>query len=359
MPRDELIELLTLLLSRGVGRRALRRSIAAGWGNRSASLDASELLREGNGVALPSKVEVGAALTAIERFELSVIRMVDPDYPGLLATIPDPPIALFVRGTASALAGTMSVAIVGSRRASMAGCQFARALAADLGRAGFVVISGMAVGVDGAAHRGALETGAVTVAVVGGGHEYIYPARHRTLASDIVSGGGAVVSEYPPTTRPRRAHFPERNRIISGLCAGVVVVEATVRSGSLITARMALEQGREVMAVPGPVQDGTHGGCHRLIRDGAGLVEGAADVLQAFGLPMPSMGRWNEPPDGLPAQVFAAMNHSITTLQDLSERTKIPIQDLLGALVALELDGFVESCRDGYIRRPRSTGDSA
>ena len=303
--------------------------------------------------------EVRFELTAVERLGLDVIPLGDPHYPELLATIPDPPLALFCQGHAGALGAPLNVAIVGSRRASAAGRQFARALAADLGRGGFGVISGLAIGIDGAAHRGAIEGGALTVGVVGGGHERIYPARHRSLVNEIVSAGGAVISEYPPSMEPRRAHFPERNRIISGLAAGVVVVEATVKSGSLITARMALEQGREVMAVPGPVFGGNHGGCHRLIREGAVLIEGAADVLHGFGLEAAAPGLFEGPADPTLARVLAAMPHTATQLYDLEERLAMPVHEILGALVALELDGFVESSRDGYIRRPRSTGNSS
>jgi len=283
----------------------------------------------------------------------------DRDYPQLLAAIPDPPIALFLRGHPDALSPPMSVAIVGSRRASAPGCQFARALAADVGRAGFGVVSGMAVGIDGAAHRGAIDVAAVTVAVVGGGHQHTYPARHRSLALEIVNAGGAVLSEYPPTTGPRPSHFPERNRIISGLSAGVVVVEARVNSGSLITARMALEQGREVMAVPGGVFGGAHAGCHRLLREGAALVEDAGDVLHAFGLSAPPPAQQTAPVEPLHAHVLAAMPGAVVTIDELLDVLQIPIEQLLGALVALEMDGFVESCRGGYIRRPRSTGNSS
>jgi DNA processing protein len=309
--------------------------------------------------ATASRGEVEAELASVEELGLRVICLHDADYPTLLAAIPDPPVALFVRGSLEALSAPINVAIVGSRRASVNGCQCARALAADLGRSGFEITSGMAVGIDGAAHRGAIDVAALTVAVVGGGHQRTYPARHRTLAAEIVNTGGAVVSEYPPTVAPRPSHFPERNRIISGLAAGVVVVEARLNSGSLITARMALEQGREVMAVPGAVADGAHGGCHRLLREGAALVEGAADVLHAFGLAL-SLSTWQtQPPDALHKKVLGAMSETVATFDELTEALQIPVEQLLGAMVALELDGFVESCRGGYIRRPRSTSGSS
>jgi DNA processing protein len=208
------------------------------------------------------------------------------------------------------------------------------------------VVSGLASGIDGAAHLGALDSGAVTVAVMGGGHRHLYPARHRALAARIAQHRGAVVSEYPAATQPRPAHFPERNRIISGLSGGVVVVEATVRSGSLITARMGLEQGREVMAVPGSVLGPGHGGCHRLLKDGAMLVEGALDVLAAFGV-QPVAADVVPPSDAVAMRVLRAMPQQSIALQWLVERTRLPVTVLLGALVQLELDGFVEAVADG------------
>lgn len=357
MSQDELAHLLALLMSRGVGRRVIRRVVADTWRDGGTLRQATAHLRRKFGVSVPEAAEMGAELATVERLGLGVIRLGDSHYPELLAAIPDPPLALFFRGHAAALVGPLNVAIVGSRRASASGRQLARSLAADLGRGGIGVVSGLAIGIDGAAHQGAIEGGALTVAVIGGGHQRIYPARHRTLADEIVSAGGAVISEYPPTTGPRPAHFPERNRIISGLAAGVIVVEATFKSGSLITARMALEQGREVMAVPGPVLGGNHAGCHRLIRDGAVLVEGAADVLRGFGMDVVVPGPPEAPADPVLARILAAMPNSTTQIHELVETLAIPVQEVLAALVALELDGFVESSRGGYIRRSRSTGN--
>ena len=245
-------------------------------------------LRSDFGLDVPRRSQIAREVRDLERLGLTVIGLLDDGYPPLLAATPDPPLALFIQGDAAALVRPLPLAIVGSRRASAPGLELARALATDLGRAGFAIVSGLAAGIDGAAHRGALDGGAVTVAVMGGGHASVYPAGHRGLARDLVDASGALVSEYPPSTAPQQSHFPERNRIISGLAAAVVVVEATARSGSLITARMALEQGRDVLAVPGPVLDGSHGGCHRLIKQGAALVENALDVLAAFGIETPA-----------------------------------------------------------------------
>lgn len=224
--------------------------------------------------------------------------------PERLRVIPDPPRRLYARGAVEALAAP-SVAIVGSRRATRAGRQFAEALAGDLAAAGLVVVSGLAYGIDAAAHRGALVGGGRTVAVLGSGLGHVYPRQHAALAAEIVDGGGALVSEYPDDRAPRKHQFPERNRLISGLSLGVVIVEATTKSGSLITARMAAEQGREVMAVPGPVTSPLSGGCHRLLKSGAALIESADDVLYAVGYD--TVERPREDGDAAPARLAAVL----------------------------------------------------
>jgi DNA processing protein len=299
-------------------------------------------------------LQVVRELDVVAQNGLAVIGLLDGDYPSLLAAIPDPPIALFVQGDAAALARPLALAIVGSRRASASGRELARVFATDLGRAGFAIVSGLAAGIDGCAHRGALDGGAVTVAVMGGGHARVYPASHRGLARDLVAACGALISEYPPSVLPRQAHFPERNRIISGLAAAVVVVEAAARSGSLITARMALEQGRDVLAVPGPVLDGSHAGCHRLIKQGAALAESSLDVLAAFGIEVPAPVT-ESPSDPVLTRVLEAVPYSVAPLHDIVASLAMAVEDVLGALVELELEGFVETYRDGYIRRPRTT----
>ncbi len=205
----------------------------------------------------------------------------DPAYPPLLATIPDPPGELWVRGRIDILAAE-AVAIVGSRAASPYALDIAAELAFDLAQCGLVVVSGMARGVDGAAHRGALQAEGATVAVLGSGVDVAYPGEHADLLLRIATVG-AVVSELPPGTPPLPRNFPLRNRIISGLSRAVVVVEAHDKSGSLITARCALEQGRDVMAVPGNALSGRNRGSHALLKDGAKLVEGADDILEELG----------------------------------------------------------------------------
>jgi DNA processing protein len=208
---------------------------------------------------------------------LTVIVWGDSDYPARLQAIASAPPVLYVRGRLEA-EDEAAVAIVGSRRATAYGADMARELARELGRRGLTIVSGLARGIDAAAHRGALEVGARTVAVLGSGLDQIYPPEHQGLA-DTVAGSGALLSEFPLGTPPLRLHFPRRNRIISGLSLGVVVAEAGVESGALITAHHALEQGREVFAVPGRVHARYSEGCHRLIKAGAKLVESWEDVL--------------------------------------------------------------------------------
>lgn len=204
-----------------------------------------------------------------------------PGYPRLLSQIPDPPGVLFVRGGLEPC-DALAVAIVGSRHATAYGRRVAHQLAGGLARAGYTIVSGLARGIDHAAHRGALDAGGRTVAVLGSGVLEIYPPEHADLAVDVVRQG-ALISEAPPLSSPQAGAFPSRNRIVSGLTLGTVVVEAADRSGALITARLAGEQGREVFAVPGPIDSRTSRGCHRLIRDGAKLVETVDGVLEEFG----------------------------------------------------------------------------
>lgn len=257
-------------------------------------------------------------------------------YPALLAAIPDPPETLWVRGRVEPLAGP-AVALVGSRAASPYAMEAAGALAFELARRGVVVVSGMARGVDGAAHRGALEAGGLTVAVLGCGVNVAYPGEHRRLRDEIAASG-AVIAELPPDAPPLPHHFPLRNRIISGLSRAVVVIEAGEKSGSLITARCALDQGRDVMAVPGSTLSGRNRGSHALLKDGAKLVEGADDVLEELGY---IAGTAAESPislipSGLVPDLQLGESYGLDELAALSGLSPA---DLLPRLLELELAG--------------------
>ena len=283
---------------------------------------------------------------------LSLVTVADDEYPGLLAQLPDPPLALWTVGSVSCLAQP-AVAIVGSRNASPAGAETARRLARGLASAGLVVVSGLARGIDAAAHRGALDGRGPTVGVVGCGLDVTYPRDHGALAAEIRTSG-CLVSELPPGTPPLPRHFPLRNRIISGLSSAVVVVEASERSGSLITARMALEQGRDVLAVPGNVVSGCHRGCHALIKDGARLVETVEDILEEI--------RWVADPGRLPDPANQSQSNELLALvragevfsvEDLSERSGLKAAEILAELGRLELEGLVARSGVGtFIRLP-------
>jgi DNA processing protein len=232
-------------------------------------------------LATPDWVGVDRDLEWLARPGNHLLTLDDDRYPDLLRQIPDPPLALFVRGDPATLASPQ-IAIVGSRNPTEGGRRTARGFAVELAAAGLAVTSGLAVGIDAAAHEGALAARGVTLAVAGTGPDRLYPARHAALAERVVERG-ALVSELPVGTAPLPGHFPRRNRIVSGLAAGTLVVEASLKSGSLITARLAAEQGREVFAIPGSIHNPLARGCHRLIRQGAKLVETVGDVLEELG----------------------------------------------------------------------------
>jgi DNA processing protein len=283
----------------------------------------------------------------------------DAGYPTALAAIHDPPPTLWIRGQADVIR-TASVAIVGSRAASSYGLEVARRLAADLARRGITVVSGMARGVDSAAHRGALEGGGSTVAVFGCGADIIYPREHAELAKRICARG-AIVSEFPPGAPPLKYNFPKRNRIISGLSLAVVVVEAAEGSGSLITAEFALEQGRAVLAVPGNVLGGRNYGAHALLRDGAKLVECADDILDELPAGIGGSGSGareskesNRPNPASQDPVLRRMNDGDAyDLDELCQLSGIDRVRLLPRLLELELCGAVQRIAGGRFVRFR------
>jgi DNA processing protein len=287
-----------------------------------------------------------------------LLRPGDSGYPPLLACIEAPPDPLRVCGRVDDLAaflGAPTIGIVGSRDCGMEAEAFARRLGRDLAQAGWVVVSGLARGIDAAAHHGALEAGGRTLAVVGCGLDVVYPRVNRELRAAI-RDRGLLVGEYSPGTPPRKQNFPARNRILSGLSCGVVVVEASERSGSLITARLALEQGREVLAVPGSPLDGRSRGSNALLREGAGLVESAADVVAA--LPWlaswePLLRRAGENPASSHVErspLEALIDQGVQVVDTLASATQRPVGELQAELFVLERDGRIRRLRDGSYR---------
>jgi DNA processing protein len=285
-----------------------------------------------------------------------------PGYPPLLRQIPDPPLALFISGDPAVL-GSAQLAIVGSRNPTSAGREIARELSVQLVQLGLTITSGLAAGIDAAAHRGAIDGGGRTIAVLGTGPDRVYPAEHRALAGAIADHG-ALVSEFPAGVPPLAANFPRRNRIISGLSAGVLVIEATLRSGSLITAGHGLEQGREVFAVPGSIRNPQARGCHALLKQGAKLVESVADIMEELGAladaarsqaPVPKASRSAE--DELGAQerdLLEQMGYDPVTVDMLIERTGLTAEVVSSMLLLLELRGRVTAQPGGiYIRSQR------
>ena len=268
----------------------------------------------------------------------SIITLADGGYPPALLEIADPPSVLYVRGNPDLL-HRRGIAVVGSRNATPQGIQTAESFARHLAAQGLCIVSGLALGIDAAAHRGALAAQGETVAVIGTGADRIYPARNKELAIAIAERG-AIVSEFPLGTPAVAYNFPRRNRIISGLARGVLVVEAAPESGSLITARLAAEQGREVFAIPGSIHSPVARGCHKLIKQGAKLVETAQDILEELGnfaaAPMPAAAP-SAAPDESP--ILAALGHDPCSLDDLVERTGQSADQLLPELLSLELGG--------------------
>ena len=277
---EERIDWLRLIRSENVGPRSFRSLLRYYGSARAALTQLPELARRGGAatVRICSRAEAERELAAARALGVCLVGLREAAYPARLAEIDDAPPLLAVRGKLSALVRPM-LAMVGSRNASAAGSKIAAQLARDLGTAGFVVVSGLARGIDAAAHRASLASG--TVAVLAGGHDRVYPADHAPLLDDILENGAAI-SEMPLGWEPRARDFPRRNRLISGLSVGVVIVEAAQRSGSLITARFALEQGREVFAVPGSPLDPRAQGANGLLKQGAILVTEAADVIAAI-----------------------------------------------------------------------------
>ena len=356
------IDWLRLIRSENVGPRTFRALINEFGGAARALTRVSDLARRGGRreIRIASRADAEAEIKAAAKIGVRFLAIGEDDYPPRLRETDDAPPLLAVRGQFEPLTRN-AVALVGSRNASAAGSRFTSVLARDLGLAGFIVVSGLARGIDAAGHRASLDTG--TIAVLVGGLDKIYPAEHTDLA-DQIAKGGALVSEMPMGWEPRARDFPRRNRIIAGMSLGVVVVEAAERSGSLITARFALEAGREVFAVPGSPIDPRAGGTNKLLKEGATLVTSAADVIESLapilGQPIPpspvrepSAGdSVAEPPsadDALRSRIADLLSPTPVSIDDLARAADAPAHTVQIVLLELELAGRLERHGGGMV----------
>lgn len=389
---DELRAWLIALRTPGLGPGGLRERLDAAGGDIGRAL--TQLQRHpaklGEAaqawLAQPDEALLATDLAWLAEPGHRLLRCTEADFPPQLENIPQPPAVLFVVGDASQLLYPQ-VAIVGARGASAGGLAHARAFARTLAGAGFVITSGMADGIDGAAHAAAMDAGAATLAVIGTGPDRVYPRKHHALATRIAAQG-ALISEFPPGTAARADHFPRRNRIISGLSLGTLVIEAGLRSGSLITARLAAEQGREVFALPGSIHNPLARGCHRLIRDGARLVESAAEIIETLAPAACMLGAeltarlqldsdtakvrqavgdgmadgscrassWCLDPEY--RRLLDELGHEPATMDELVRRTGLSAAALSSMLLMLELEARVESLPGNrYQQLPGSSMD--
>jgi DNA processing protein len=363
----ELIALLRLALVPGVGPR-IRQLLLDRFGSPEAVLAAAPgELRSVQGVgpklcerimAADREIDAEAEIELCDENGIDILTESNDGYPRLLEEIPDPPGVLFVRGELKPR-DAVAISIVGTRHGANYGRQQAERLGGALARAGMTVVSGLARGIDAAAHRGALNAGGRTIAVLGSGLMNIYPPEHDRFAEEIAQSG-AVVSELPPRSAPLSGAFPQRNRIISGMTLGVIVVEAAERSGALITARHAMEQGREVFAVPGRIDSRNSRGCHRLIRDGAKLVESADDVLEELGPLVDAApsdnGETIRHPGELSLnsqekQVLAAIDTEPTLIDEVVAQTGLPVQNVLATVSVLEMRRLVRRAGGNRVLR--------
>jgi len=353
------LDWLRIIRSEHVGPRTFRLLVNHYGGARGALQALPDLARRGGATGpgrICSRENAERELAAMKALGASFLAMGEPEYPYRLAMIDDAPPLLAVRGNVATLKAPM-VAVVGARNASAAGVRLAEQFARQLGQAGFAIVSGLARGIDAGAHRASLTSG--TVAVLAGGHDHIYPPEHAGLANDILAQG-ALVSEMPMGWQPRARDFPRHNRLISGLAAGVVIVEAAKRSGSLITARLALEQGREVFAVPGSPLDPRTEGCNELLKRGATVLTQVDDVITVL---RPILGSPAELPVEEPEQASPAAEPSAeerTQIVSLLGPTPVPVDDLIRLsgsspaivrtiLLELELAGRVERHGGGLV----------
>ncbi|WP_317201968.1 DNA-processing protein DprA [Janthinobacterium sp.] len=355
---DALVHWLRLQMTAGVGaltaRRLLARFSLPGAIFRAGQAELRELLGAQPADALartPPRLtaQLDATLAWLALPGNAVLTLGDAAYPPYLLEIPDPPLLLYVRGRAALLSGP-ALALVGSRNASAQGAANALRFAQALSEAGLCIVSGLALGIDAAAHEGGLRGAGSSIAVIGTGADRQYPAANGALARRIAAEG-CIVSEYALGTPALAANFPRRNRLISGLARGVLVVEAAAQSGSLITARLAAEQGREVFAIPGSIHAALAKGCHALIKQGAKLVETAADVLQELNLPAPPAAAQAPAAPAADAALLALLGHDPASADTLAARAGLDVAGVVGRLLALELDGRVERLPGGVFQR--------
>jgi len=347
---DNLRYWLGFNLVRGIGpvrlRALIRRfgDVQSAWHASESDLRSLNLDRRAlsNLLEVRRKADFVELLARLERDGVHVLTWDSPDYPALLSQIPDPPPVLFVLGEITP-ADEWAVAAVGTRKVSAYGREVARRLGEGFARNGVTVVSGMARGIDGIVHKAVLDAGGRTIAVLGSGIDHIYPPEHRSLAHAIAENG-AIVSDYPLGTKPEGTNFPPRNRIISGLSLGTVVVEAGVRSGALITADFALDQGRDVFAVPGNILNPGSAGCNRLLRDGAHVVTEIRDVLEVLRLeqvPAKQAARLSLPANPTEATLFEKLSADPRHLDDLARACGISVALVSSTLVMMELKGMV------------------
>ena len=337
-------------LVNGIGPARLDRliercgSVEAAWRAAAGELMAAGLDAKTAAALLKAQrtLDLDAELKRVERAGMQLITREDAGYPAALAQIPAPPPLLYVQGQISAV-DNWSVAVVGTRSPTTYGREVTRRLVGELAAAGVTVVSGLAIGVDTIAHAAALETGGRTIAVLGSGLDQVYPERNRALAEQIAASG-ALVSEFPLGTRPTPQLFPVRNRIISGLSLGTLVVEAGETSGALITVRFALEQGRDVFAVPGPIFSPKSAGPNQLIRDGAGLVARGQDILEALNLSAAAIQQEVQaalPDDPTEAAVMGLVSYEAQHVDEIRRQSDMPITVVSSTLAILELKGLV------------------
>ena len=362
-------DVLQLALLPGIGPRHFAR-LSEHFGSAAAVLSASsDQLQavEGIGAALSQTILSASThnygQTAMEhcrRSGLEVLLESQPEYPRPLRRIHDAPPVLFASGRIEPV-DELAIAIVGTRHATAYGRMQATKIASGLARCGITIISGLARGIDGAAHQGALDANGRTIAVLGSGHDEMYPAEHTKLAQEVAKAG-CVLSEFPPWTKPRGPYFPQRNRLISGLSLGVLVIEAADRSGSLVTARHAMEQGREVFALPGPVSSRVSRGCHALIRDGAKLVENAEQIIDELGplaesvRPSPEQDTVVRHPLELTLNeqeltILGLIGTEPTSIDAIISRAELPVQRVLSTLSVLEMRRLIRRLSGQFVIR--------